>query len=634
MRQGRAGTSALADRLPSDLNTLARLRVGTDVAQPVNHCGAIEHPKNSTGRQNAGTPLTRFPGHVMNPTKNQAPSRHVERTAFGALWVFLFSPVIAHGLWRPLVHIFGPAGSAATVTMGALAIGGVVAAVSALGHRTTRLLSLLLGGVVALAATVGCSLGLPGLLSLLVVATALAFLLPWLSAQLPATLDGLAKRHKVLCALYVLFALAAVIKTAHVSIFIGDPTRVDRQAVPGERFLETHSCLTAYVHADALSRQRVDNLYADRHWLGSNAFPVAPAGSQNPYQPFLLDYFAYPPPFLLAVTPLAFFAGDFAAQRALWFFCNALVLAIGLWTVARWLDGPGAHRAFLLAPIFFGCLPVLATLQTGNFQIAVVMISILAMVAFDRDRPALGGALLAFAVLSKLSPAVLGIVLLVQRRIRPAAWTAGFGVIFVLLSLLMLGTNPMVSFLTYTLPRLSTGAAFTFMDDDPFSIFTNMAPFGLPFKLQLAGLDISDPWALGRRIGRVYSVLLAIMTIVAARRTQGRHNQAVVWMSLLVLAALQSPFAPGYVTIGLLWAITLLTAEVQTLRGGILLVLLWLLITIIPPIPNPQLFAAFFVLQSIVTLCVPAWLICRRRDPIPFAHVDTQASTQGRRGQD
>jgi len=547
----------------------------------------------------------------MNDGKHHDWPRKVERPAFAALWAFLLAPVIAQGMWRPLLHIFGPSGRAAAITGSALAVSGTIVVIQTLRAGKAPLFSLALAGAVAIGASVGLSLGLPGLLTLFIVAATLAFLWQPLSARLPTALDGLAKRHKLLFALYVALALAAVVKTAQLSVFIGDSARVDQQAVPGQKFLETHSCLTAYVHADALSRQRVDNLYAERFWLGSHGFPPAPAGVESPYRPFDLDYYAYPPPFLLVMAPLAALSGDFAAQRALWFGCNGLLLAVGLWIVARWLSGPGAHRVLLLAPIFFGSLPVLATLQVGNFQIAVVMISVLAMVAFERDRPALGGALLAFAILSKLSPGVLGIVLLAQRRFRGAAWTAGFGVVFLALSILTIGVNPMKSFLTYMLSRLSSGEAFAFMDDAPFSILTNMSPFGLPFKLQLIGFDVSDPWVMARRIGRIYSGILAILTVVAVRRTGDRRSQAMLWMSLLVLAALQSPFAPGYVTIGLLWAITLWTVEVRRLRGGISLVLLWLLITIVPPIPNLHIFAVYSVLQSALTLGVSVWLVVR-----------------------
>ena len=541
---------------------------------------------------------------------NEGWNRNLERLAFGTLVALLLSPVVAQGLWRPLVHVLGPAGTAGHVTGSALVIGGAMALVTAWNPARTPLLALGVGALVAIGASFGFSLGLPGLLTLMIVTIAMGFLMRRLFTQLPTSLDGLAKRHKLLTALYVLLAVASVVSSARLSIFIGDSSRVEQQVLPGEKFLETHSCLTAYVQAATLSRQRVDNLYAHKWWHGSHGFPPAEPGVENPYRPFVLDYFAYPPPFLLIMAPLAPWEGDFLAQRALWFGLSSLLLVVGLWVVARWIDGPGAHRVLLLAPIFFGSMPVLATLQIGNFQIAVVVISVLAMVAFDRNRHVMGGALLALTILSKLSPGLLGIVLLVQRRFRSAVWTAGFGLLFLALSVLMIGVNPIQSFLTYTLPRISSGEAFSFLDDTPFNILTNMGPFGLPFKLQLMGFDVGDPWVLARRIGRVYTVVLVVVAIVAARRTGDRRTQAITWMSVLVLAALQSPFAPLYTTIGLLWAITLLSAEVRRFRDGLALVFLWLVLTVIPPI-RLSLLVGYTLLQSAFTIGIPIWLIVR-----------------------
>ena len=539
-------------------------------------------------------------------------TRSRERAAFGALIAVLLAPVVAHGLWRPMVHVFGPAGDAGAVTSAAVAIAVAVVLVRCLRPRLAQLLSLGLGGLVAVGASVSLSLGLAGLLTLLSVAAVTGLLAQRVFPRIPSTLDGLAGRHKALTALYMAAALVAFVSVARVSIFMGDPTRVDQQVLPGEKFLETHSCLTAYVRADTLSRGGADNLCESQWWHGAHGFPPRPAGAEDPYRPFILDYYAYPPPFLFAVAPLAPLDGDFMAQRALWFGLNGLLLAAGLWILARWIDGPNAHRVLLLAPIFFASLPVLVTLQVGNFQIAVIVLSVLAMVAFHNGRDATGGALLAFTILSKISPGVLGVVLLAQRRWRSAAWSAGFGAIFLALSALTLGVNPIESFFTFMLPRPGSGELSAFMDDDPFSVPTNMSPFGLPFKLQLMGLDVGDPWVLGRRLGRGYSVVLVVLAVLAAvRRPGGRRTQAVTWMSLLVLAALQSPFAPGYTLIALLWAITLLVVEVDTVRGGIALVLLWLGLVVVVPWSDLSLFAAHSIVQSTLAVGVPVWLIFR-----------------------
>jgi hypothetical protein len=546
----------------------------------------------------------------MNEATSEHWAKRLEHRGFGALVALLLSPVLAQGLWRPLVHVFGPAGGAEKVTLAALLIAVIV--IVARQGRLGRApwLPLVLGAVAAALTSVGLSLGLPGLLTLLAVAAANAWLARWLPPRLPAALDGLAGRHPRLTALYACFALLSVVSIARLSIFIGDPARVDLQALPGEKFVETHSCLSAYVRASALVRRGVDNVYDDRWWAGSNGLSPLPAGAVNPYRPFSLDNFSYPPPFLLLVSPLAPLEGDFHAQRALWFGLNGLWLAFGLWLVARWIDGPGAHRVLLLAPLFFGSMPVLVTLQIGNFHIAAVLLSVLAMVAFDRDRPAAGGLLLALAILSKVSPGVLGVVLLAQRRFRAAAFAAGFGGLLLALSLLCFGRSPLTSFVRHALPRLSSGAAFPFMDTES-GILTNLSPFGIPFKLRFLGLDVGDPFRLAPSIAHVYTVGLVALAVVAARRGGDRRSQAVTWMSLLVLAAMQSPFSPAYATIGLLWATTLLAVDVRRAREGIALALLWVLVLVVPPGLSPALRVVLSMMQTALILGVSAWLIVR-----------------------
>ena len=533
-------------------------------------------------------------------------SNGVERPAFATLVACHIAPIVAHGLWRPAEHVFGSAGTAGPVTAAALAIGASGAAVRRFGPMP----ALVAGVLAAVAASAGLSLGVAGLAALLTVAGASAWLHTRLPALLPPAFDGLARANRLLTALYVLVALGSVVSTARVSVFIGDPTAVEDQALPGEKFTETHSCLSAYVRASELARQGFDNLYADHWWYGSRGLPPLPMGVSNPFRPFELDNFSYPPPFLVVALPLALLDGDFLAQRALWFGLNGVVAALGLWVVARWIDGPGAHRALVLAPLLFGSVPVLLTLQIGNFHLAATMLTLLALVAFDGRRAATGGALLALTTLSKISPGILGVALLVRGRARDVAFTAGFGALLLTLTVLLFGVGPIASFVTFALPRLSSGAAFPFMDTEA-GIATNLSPFGLGFKLKALGVHVGDPWHVGPVIARVYTVGVVALAVASARRAGDRRDQAIRWMALLVLAAMQSPFSPAYATIGLLWATTLLAVEVRRPWQAVVLIALWPAILLVPPGLPVAGQAVLSMAQTALTIGVSVWLVVR-----------------------
>lgn len=541
-----------------------------------------------------------------------------ERPAFVAFAALLLAPFVAQGAWRPLEHVFGPAGSAPLITGSALVIAAIAALLSWRVRGQPLWRHTLAGGLAAAALSAVLSLGVAGALTLLIVAASMAALTAWLAPRLPPALDGLAAQNRALAVVYGLAALSTVVAVARVSVFIGDPTAVELQAVPGEKFTETHSCLTAYVRASELANEGADNLYADPWWYGSLGLPPRPEGAPDPWRPFDLDNFSYPPTFLLITAPLTPLEGDFLAQRALWFGLNGLLGALGVWTVARWIEGRAAHRVLLLAPLLLGSLPVLLTLQVGNFHLAAMVFALLAMVALDRGHAAAGGGLLALTILSKISPGILGVVMLVQRRFREAAMAASFGVVLLGISVAVFGMNPVTSFVTYVLPRLSSGAAFPHMDT-PAGIATNMAPFGLPFKMRVLGFDVGDPWQVGPLFARGYTVVLLVLAVAAARRLGDRRDQAIRWMALLTLAAMQSPFSPAYSTIALLWATTLLATEVRRTWHAIGLVALWPAILIVPQGLDLVEQSLLSIFHTGVTVGLSTWLVLRapRGEPTP-----------------
>lgn len=186
-----------------------------------------------------------------------------------------------------------------------------------------------------------------------------------------------------------------------------------------------------------------------------------------------------------------------------------------------------------------------------------------AILAFEARRPAAGGAMLAAAISAKLFPGLLLVPLLVQRRWRALAWTAGFAAGFALLGLMVLGPSPYVAFLDYQLPRLADGQAFAFGDAWPevreLLIADNQGAFGLVLKLRAMGAGFLGESA-PRYAARIFGLAILLLTALFARRQSQapRHLRAAGWLAILGLGAMTSPGAFGdYVPLTATWLLTL-----------------------------------------------------------------------------
>jgi hypothetical protein len=363
---------------------------------------------------------------------------------------------------------------------------------------------------------------------------------------LPEALDGARHRRPWRCAGWLLLALLALTQTVRLSTFMLDSGRPQHSVLPNDAWYVRHCCLTAYYESARLAQERDPNIYQLDHYR--NQADLRFLGR------FQVDPYHYPPPFLLIPSVVrAATAGKFLAVRSVWFGLSGLALLTALLLVALRLEREARVRAIALLPAIWISIPALLGLQMSNFQVLVVAISALSLVAFSR-LPALGGALLGLAVVSKLFPGVLFVYLLVARRWRDAAWTAGFAVLFCLAALVLFGPAPFRAFVEYELPRLRSGEAFARPFSMPFAVAANMSPFGLALKLQrlqVPGMSL----AVGRVLSAIYGLaVLALVIRLGRRPLRTRGEETAVWLALLSLGTLASPFAPAsYVLLSLVW---------------------------------------------------------------------------------
>ena len=458
----------------------------------------------------------------------------------------------------------------------------------------------------ALVYTVLAGLGVPYAIALVLsIALAAAGGL-WLAGRMPDELDGALRRHTLLAIIWCAVGVGAIAATARVATFMADESRVENSIYPFDDFFVHHSCLSAHYQSARLQRAGVPNVYERTNFEGPNGEPKYIGN-------LVIDVFLYPPPFLLLSRGALALSEDFAVWRAVWFGVEGGVVAVTILAVALWIGGRVGRRAALLSPLIWLSLPMLTTLQFGNFHLMAFSGSMLAMLAFDRSRHALGGALLAALALCKVFPGILILLLLFQRRWRCLGWTAGFGALFLGIAVLVLGPGPFHAFINYDLPRLSSGAALETQFAHPDTIACSHAIFGLVQKLSLLGVPGASGGA-AVAISWLYTLALIAFAALGAKAPAERHAQALVWLTLVQLASLRSPFTPDvYAQFPLLWILVLLLAggEWRGWRPVVLLGLILLANYIVPTVPIMPLTALLLLgLASQVTfiaLCL--WVL-------------------------
>jgi hypothetical protein len=128
----------------------------------------------------------------------------------------------------------------------------------------------------------------------------------------------------------------------------------------------------------------------------------------------------------------------------------------------------------------------------------------------------------------------------------------------------VVGPAPFRAFVEYELPRLSSGEAFARPFSRPFAVAHNMSPFGISLKLEKLGVP-GMSLASGRIIATLYGLVLLALAIWVARRglahalaATGATGEISVWLALLSLGTLASPFAPAsYVLASVVWLVAI-----------------------------------------------------------------------------
>jgi hypothetical protein len=387
-----------------------------------------------------------------------------------------------------------------------------------------------------------------------------------------------------LAILSVVTTIMAIVLVGRITVFMVNSERAECSFIPSSPWEVHHSCVSAYFVA-ARAAHRVPNIYADSLYTSRDDDPTRPRKALTIGR-FNIDVYEYPPPFLLVPRAMALAVPDFDRFRTVWFGLNGLVILVTLLTLARLLGPIAGTRVLLLSPLVWIAPATLSVLQKGNVQALIVAISVLAMVAFQRRRWATGGPLLAYAIASKLFPGLLLVYLAVQRRWRAVLWTSVCGVVLVALTWTLLGGSAYAAFLAH-LPGLLGGEAFPAFRH-PMSTAINVSIPGLVFKLKLFGVP-GMGFAAAKVVGWIYTLILVVAIVLIARRPVSEARAPLVWLAILTLASLRSPFLPqAYAAFPPLVLLIMLGALAPPTRTTLAAVLLtWLALGVYWPQDKP-----------------------------------------------
>jgi alpha-1,2-mannosyltransferase len=165
--------------------------------------------------------------------------------------------------------------------------------------------------------------------------------------------------------------------------------------------------------------------------------------------------YIYPPSFALLVAPLGLLPDGVAA--AVWMAIEQASLAIAVVVVLRWRRPTSwAIAALLFVTLTF--YPLWVDVVQGQANLLVLLLVTVGIVGILRGRPAFGVALGAAAAL-KLTPLILVVWLLLDRRFRAAAFVVG-GFAILTGAGLLLRFQDTLAYFGQVLPALAGGTAF------------------------------------------------------------------------------------------------------------------------------------------------------------------------------
>jgi alpha-1,2-mannosyltransferase len=382
----------------------------------------------------------------------------------------------------------------------------------------------------------------------------------------------------------------AVLRMVGVAAFMVDPSETRFVAHRANDFGIHHNCFTCYAVAVRLAQSGRDVYDSSLYRKPEKTTDV----HRQIGETFSVDSFEYPPPFLALPALVMSTGGGFFRWRAIWFALTVALFATSLFALARWAGAFREHAGLLALSAVFLAPTTNMGIQIGNVHLLVVGASLLGVLALTARREMLGALLLSFAICTKLWPGVLLVPLLVQRRWRAITLTSLGVILWSLLAYAFVGAGPFKSFATEQFGLLASGEAFSFAYTNKPAILENVSVLGLPSKLHLLGILSMDPDGFDPILNFSFTALLLLAIVVAGiqlrklaqiETDRSRLDQVLLWLALLTLVQLRSPFLPWAYGVASTLCLLVFLIPGAKWRSGVLIGLATVILAMDLPLP-------------------------------------------------
>jgi len=302
-------------------------------------------------------------------------------------------------------------------------------------------------------------------------------------------------------------------------------------------------------------------------WHGA---PLYAAFLHHPFpDPTLRPAFIYPPAFALLIAPLGLLPDALAGVIWLLICQTSLIAALAL--VLRWRK-PTSWAMTALVVATFTFYPLWIDVAQGQANLPIVLLVTIGVVGIVQGRPRFGAALGVAAAL-KLTPIILLVWLLLDRRFRAVGWMVGaFAAVGGVGALFRF--HDTIAFIGQVLPALAPGTAF-YANQSLSSILTRVSvenPYtqpwiDIPWAFVLpaaAGILLIGLWFWRTHRQPALTRCAAFIPLIPllSSVTWPHHLVVllpVIWLSAIALAQREWPVIPTVTLASLLFAFSVLS---------------------------------------------------------------------------